>query len=371
MRIKLNKNRIALLIIFGGCIILNIAAWLSKGFCDWYGANIQPILYNAFGRPISLLPFSLGEFMIMALIVIILVTPISLLLLLIFLKGRRRLVLKIYGLVYIWILAFIVLTETLNCFILYHRSTFGETYGIPTAEHTNAELVELCDYLMVNTNDLAAQVQRDEDGKFILTADLDETARSAMAALADEFPQLGGYYVTPKAIINSYFMSQQYLMGIFFPFSFEANYNEQMYPSNLPETVCHELAHTKGFMLEDEANFIAFLACDRCDNVEYKYSAYLRALKYVLSEVKDNCSDEDIDHVYSLMSRDVAVDIKGNSDYWKSVQESDEGLLPSKTVAAVSDAAMEASLKMNGVADGKKSYGRMVDLMLNYGIGKK
>ena len=39
-------------------------------------------------------------------------------------------------------------------------------------------------------------------------------------------------------------------------------------------------------------------------------------------------------------------------------------------IAAVSDAAMEASLKMNGVADGKKSYGRMVDLLLNYGIGR-
>ena len=370
MKIRLNKNRIALLIIFGGCIILNIVAWLSKGFCDWYGENILPIWYNAFGRPIALLPFSLGEIMIMLFIIVILLTPPSLIVLLIVLKRRRRLVLKIYGLVWIWILAFIVLTETLNCFIIYHRSTFGETYGIETAQHTTGELVELCDYLTVRTNELSAQVTRDGDGKFVLTADLDETAKRSMAALGEEFPQLSGYYVTPKPIINSYFMSQQYLMGIYFPFSLEANYNYQMYPSNLPETVCHELAHTKGFMLEDEANFIAYLACDRSDNVEYRYSGNLRALKYVLSEVKDNCSDEEIDRIYSALANEVLIDIKGNSDYWKSVQESDEGLLPSKTVAAVSDAAMEASLKMNGVSDGKKSYGRMVDLLLNYGVGK-
>ena len=371
MKLKLNKNRIALLTIFGGCILLNVLAWLSKGFCDWYGENILPIWFNAFGRPIALLPFSLGEIMILLFIGVILLTPVSVIVLLIVMKRRRKKVLKIFGLVWIWILAFIVLTETLNCFILYHRSTFGETYDIPSEQHTPAELAELCDYLTVRTNELAKQVKRDEKGRFVLTSDLDETAKSAMKALSEEFPMLGGYYVTPKPVINSFFMSQQYLMGIYFPFSLEANYNDQMYPSNLPQTVCHELAHTKGFMLEDEANFISYLACDRCGNAEYAYSGNLRALKYVLTQVGDNCSEEDISRLYAAVDIEVIIDINGNADYWDSVQESDEGLLPSKTVAAVSDAAMEASLKMNGVSDGKKSYGRMVDLMLNYGIGKE
>ena len=371
MKLKLNKNRTALLIIFGGCILLNILAWLSKGFCDWYGENILPVWFSAFGRPIALLPFSLGEMMILLFIGVIILTPVSMTVLLIVMKGRRKKVLKVFGLVWIWIIAFIVLTETLNCFILYHRSTFGETYNIPTAQHTSGELTELCDYLTERTNELSRQVKRDEKGHFVLTSDLDVTARSAMEALGEEFPMLGGYYVTPKPVINSFFMSQQYLMGIYFPFSLEANYNDQMYESNLPQTVCHELAHTKGFMLEDEANFISYLACDRCGNAEYAYSGNLRALKYVLSQVRENCSDKEISRAYSALADEVIIDINGNADYWESVQESDEGLLPSKTVAAVSDAAMEASLKMNGVADGKKSYGRMVDLMLNYGIGKE
>lgn len=370
MKLKLNKNRIALIIIFSVCILLNILAWNSRPFCDWYGEHILPFWMSAFGRPIALLPFSLGEIMIIIAVALVLLTIPALIVLLIVLKRRRKTVLKVCGLIYIWIIAFIVVTETLNCFILYHRSTFGDTYGIPTAEHSSSELVELCDYLIANTNALSKQVPRAEDGTFILTADLDETARKAMAALGDEFPQLSGYYVTPKPIINSFFMSQQYLMGIYFPFSLEANYNKEMYSSNLPETVCHELAHTKGFMLEDEANFIAFLACDRCDNVEYRYSGYLRALKYVLSEVKDNCSDAEISKAYGSLAMEVVVDINGNSAYWRKVEESDEGLLPSKTVAKISDAAMETSLKLNGVEDGKKSYGRMVDLLLNYGIGK-
>ena len=369
-KLKLKKSTWALIAVFAACVILNVLAWLSASFSEWYGVHIFPIWVSAFGRPIALLPFSLGEFMIIAAIAVVLLTPVVLAVLLIVMKGRRKKVLKITGLIWLWIIAFILVTETLNCFILYHRRTFGETYGIEKGGHTNAELLELCDYLTVNTNALSELVQREENGKFILTTDLDKTCREAMEALGDEFPLLDGYYVTPKPVINSFFMSQQYLMGIYFPFSLEANYNQEMYPSNLPETVCHELAHTKGFMLEDEANFIAFLACDRSDDIEYRYSGYLRALKYVLSQVRSNCSDADISRVYGALAPGVVVDINGNVDYWQSVQESDEGLLPSKTVAKVSDAAMEASLKLNGVEDGKKSYGRMVDMLLGYGVGK-
>lgn len=41
----------------------------------------------------------------------------------------------------------------------------------------------------------------------------------------------------------------------------EANYNRQMYVANVPATLCHELSHLKGVILEDEANFLGYLAC--------------------------------------------------------------------------------------------------------------
>ena len=312
------------------------------------------------------MPISFGELLIWTAVIGVPLSLILLIVLLIIKKGRRRKLGKIYALTYLWIIAFIAVTETLNCFILYHCSTFAETYRIPQEQYTTAQLEELCGYLTARTNELSVQVQRDESGRFILTADLDETAKSAMKKLGKDYPQLSGFYVTPKPVMYSYFMSQQYLMGIYFPFTMEANYNDEMYPSNLPDTICHELAHTKGFILEDEASFIAFLACDASDNTEYRYSGYLNALKYVIGQVRDNCSAETVSQIYSRLDAGVIADMNGNSDYWQSVQESDKGLLPSKTVAKVSDKAMEASLKLNGVEDGKRSYGRMVDLLLNY-----
>lgn len=348
------------------CIILNVTAWISTAFCDWYRENIFPIWTEAYGRLTSLLPISFGELLIWTAVIGVPLSLVLLIILLIIKKGRRRKLGKLYALTYLWIIAFIAVTETLNCFILYHCSSFAETYGISQEQYTTAQLEELCGYLTARTNELSAQVQRDENSRFILTSDLDGTAKSAMKKLGENYPQLSGFYVTPKPVMYSYFMSQQYLMGIYFPFTMEANYNDEMYPSNLPDTICHELAHTKGFILEDEASFIAFLACDASDNTEYRYSGYLNALKYVISQARDNCSAETVSQIYSRLDAGVITDMNGNSDYWQSVQESDKGLLPSKTVAKVSDKAMEASLKLNGVEDGKRSYGRMVDLLLNY-----
>ena len=363
---KLKKSTKILISIFALCVILNALAWISTDFCDWYTKYIFPVWGNTLGRLTSLVPFSVGEILIIIALIGVPLSVILLLILLIKKKGRRKKVLKAYGLTYLWIIAFIALVETLNCFILYHCSTFAQLYDIPQKEHTTAQLEQLCEDLIVKANELAVQVERDQEGNFVLTADLNETAKEAMQNLGEEFPQLKGYYVTPKVVKNSYFMSQQYLMGIYFPFSMEANYNDLMYPSNMPDTVCHELAHTKGFIQEDEASFIAFLACTRSDNVEYRYSGYMSALKYVINKVEQYSTDEKKSELGDMISTQVAIDYWGNIDYWQGVQQEDKGLISSKTVAEISEKAMETSLKLNGVSDGKKSYGRMVDLLLNY-----
>ncbi|MGN0594539.1 MAG: DUF3810 domain-containing protein, partial [Hominimerdicola sp.] len=184
--------------------------------------------------------------------------------------------------------------------------------------------------------------------------------------LSAEFENLDGFYVTPKPIKKSFFMSQLNLMGIYFPFSMEANYNNDMYKAKLPDTVCHELAHTKGYIQEDEANFIAFVACDRSENADYRYSGYLSALSYVRNKIFEYADDNKKIEFDSSISDAVWADIDANREYWQEVKEKEDTVFDSETVSEISDKAMESSLKLNGVEDGKQSYGRMVDLMLNY-----
>ncbi|MBQ8107253.1 MAG: DUF3810 domain-containing protein [Ruminococcus sp.] len=361
--------KVQLIIIMGllaMCGVLNIVSWKSESFCNFYQGHIYPIWENLYGRMTSLMPFSFGELLIALGVVLIPLAFLALVFFMITGKFGRKRTGKIIGLFYLWVVTFVVLTETLNCFVLYHCPSFAKLGGISESKHTNEELEELGDRIVAQLNELAPQVKRDDQGCFVLTADLDETAKKSMQRLGEEFRYLDGYYVTPKSIYCSFFMSQMDLMGIYFPFSMEANYNNEMFKAKLPATICHELAHTKGFMREDEANFIAFVACDRSDNVEYRYSGYLSALTEVRNRIFVYADEEKMIEFDSAISEQVWKDIDANRSFWQSVEEAEDTVFDSRTVSEVSDKAMETSLHLNGVSDGKQSYGRMVDLMLNY-----
>lgn len=347
-------------------VILNIIAWNSRAFCDWYVEKVFPIWINTYSRFMSLFPFSVGEMLIIFALILLFGGIISLIVFLIIKKGKRKKILKIYGKTLSWIVVIVCLIQTLNCFILYHCTTFGDRYGIETKEHSVDDLIALGERVSKIANSYADKVHRDEEGRFILTADVNEVSKSAMRSLGEQYPQLDGYYPNPKPVLNSFFMSQQYLMGIYFPFTLEANYNQEMYESNMPETICHELAHLKGFILEDEANFIAYLACINSDNDDFAYSGSIAALKYIRNNISDYGTDEDLNNFYENLNTNILIDWNTSWQYWQDVQEDDSALISSKVVNKVSDVASEASLQMNGVDDGMQSYGRMVDLLLDY-----
>ena len=70
---------------------------------------------------------------------------------------------------------------------------------------------------------------------------------------------------------------------MFSPFTIEANYNQDIPDYEIPYTVCHELAHLKGWIREDEAGFIAYLACRESQEPALQYSGTLNALSYAMS----------------------------------------------------------------------------------------
>ena len=354
-----------------GAVLLEVIAVNSTAFSDWYRAHIYPIWVNTYGRLTSLFPFSVGEILIMIAVFGIPASLIALIALLIIKKGKRKKVGKVFGYVYLWIVTFVVVVQVNNCFVLYRTSNFAKTNGIPENQHTNEQLEMLGDAIVVQLNEAAEKVERDSENRIVMKCDYDETAKKAMKALGKEFKNLDGYYVTPKPITCSFFMSQMNLTGIYFPFSMEANYNNDCYKAKLPCTVCHELAHTRGYIQEDEATFIAVLACIRSDDAYYRYAGCLTALTYVRNKIFDYADDEKKAEFDSRISDKVWADIDANREYWDSVKEKEDTVFDTETVSKLSSDFVDSNLKLNGVEDGSKSYGRMVDLMLNYFIDKK
>lgn len=88
---------------------------------------------------------------------------VAMLVLVIVRKGKRKKTAKIFGLVYMWIVTFVVTVQTFNCFVIYHCSSFAELNGIPTEQHTRTELEALGNKLVTEINALSKEVERDSE----------------------------------------------------------------------------------------------------------------------------------------------------------------------------------------------------------------
>ena len=370
---KRKKSNVILAVIFLVVIVLNLIAWNSKTFCDFYVKYIFPIWVNIFARLAGMLSFSVGEIMLVAAL-LLLSAGLFLMLFMGILhfigyKNRKRFwyYCKKYYRVLLWICALEGVVMTCNCFILYHCSTFEEKYQVNGGDYKISELAAVRDHVVQKANELAKEMERDETGNIIYNEDMAWQAGEDMKRLSTRgYEQLAGYYPPPKGIMASEFLSQQYMQGYYFPFSLEANYNDVMYITNKPVTMCHELAHLKGFIYEDEASFISYLACIHSEDKLFQYSGYLSVLNYL-----DKAYYEAVDgnkELYAFHEK-ISAQVKRDNvfltqDSWEKVEK--KAVISTTTAKKASRVFLDASQKANGIEDGIASYNRVVGLLLDY-----
>mgnify|MGYP001156426125 FL=1 len=388
---KLHKILFAIGMI--GVIILNIASWKSVPFSDWYIKHIFPIWLNTYARLTSMVPISVGEIMLV-LSVAITLFGVCLFVYNLICKRKFKKAVRKFGIFYAWTVLIVCYVMTLNCFILYHGSSFSEKYMAHAAEpdtlvastsgnvivqtttysqnkeqskaYTKKDLAALRDYIVAQCNTLADEVDHDDSGAVYYDGDLIEASRQAMKKLGEDYDQLSGFYVTPKYLTCSEFFSQQYIMGYYFPFSMEANINSVMYITNVAPTVCHELAHTKGFIYEDDANLIGFLACIRSDDPFLQYCGYLSVLDYVNKDFIESIEKNGSVYKSHIRIRDVVAEdnIFLTKENWQEVEK--KAVVSTATVKKVSNTFMDTTLKLNGVEEGVLQYNNVVGLLLEY-----
>ena len=394
------KQRTALLA--GGMLFvivaLNTAAWNSTAFSDWYIDNIFRVWVSLYGGFTGLFPFSVGEWMLGAgglLIAIGVLLGLAMAgtgLVGKLREGSWRRGLGSFAAGYYrflgWTVLVVALVMTLNCFILYHGSTFSEQYfGEDSGEYELTELIAIYNRVTEECNRLAVEMERDDRGRALYTGtdgslgkldaksglrDMADCAARLMQELGEEYPRLRGFYPRPKALLSSDFMCQQYMQGYYFPFSMEANYNSVMYSLNIPATMCHELAHLKGYIFEDEANFIGYLACIQSEDAFIRYSGYLSVFNYLYRDLKraERESQMSYERAAAVIAPVVPDSLVWEDNIFVTEEEWDRinktALLDTELVDQVSDTFIDTSLKMNGVTDGAVSYSRVVKLLLQY-----
>lgn len=328
----------------------------DTGFAQWYAVHFFPFFPNTVGRLFSPLPFSVYEF---ALYLLALGFFCFLGTVLFFALFRRSGLGKLLSRFFRFLLcgaSAVLLMLTLTCSINYGRTSFGEAAGYSLRDSSVSELEALCEELAAQANEVAAQIPAGPSGGLSLEgADPGKQAKLAMAKLGERYPSLKGYYPNPKPVAFSWGMSHLRLTGMFSPFTIEANYNRNIPDYEIPYTICHELAHLKGWIREDEAGFIAYLACRESDDPAFRYSGTLNALTYAMNALYGAGWQDSYWRIYDSLPEKAKADYRFHNGYWKQFETK---------VAEVSTALNDGYLKANAQTDGVQSYGRMVDLLL-------
>ncbi len=350
-------KRIYLVLLFPLGYILTMLSKINPYVTEFYTANIYRPISSIISAVTGLAPFSLLEFSL----VIILPVFIFYLIISVFSKKRQGL---LDGVVHslsnlIAVASSLYLVFVLMCGVNYHRLPLSHHLGLEVKDSSPSELYQLCTQLISQTNDLASQIPRNEEGvaELSFAEGVGKASQDSYEETAKEYLILDGLFpITPKAVTLSYYMSYTDITGVFSPFTLEANYNDHVPGFFIPSTITHEMAHLRGFMREDEANFIGYLTTAHSSDPQIAYSGTILATIHSMNALYR--ADIDLfSQAYDLYSSQVRTDLSYHSSYWKAF----EGPV-SETVTQVND----NYLKANDQTDGVQSYGRMVDLLIAY-----
>lgn len=353
-------KRLWILLLFPLALLLLEIAKRSVYFTEEiFAKGIFHVYSQLYSSVTGLLPFSLAEMGI--LLGMVAIPAIIVWRIVVYIKGRgQRLYLITADLISLLCIGSAVyFMLVLGCSVNYYRKPVAEYLELTVRDSSAEELYALHTELAERTNAVRKQlVTEDDTGVYCLSVSERELAKlcdEAYEALAKEHSILHGVYPKPKRVLFSAVMSKTELTGVYVPFTMEANVNVDIPDYSIASTMCHELAHLRGFIREDEANYISYLACLASDSLEVQYSGLMEAL--ILSGNALYSKNPDLYYeVRATYDDGVNRDLAANSAYWAKFHDT--------KISNTAEKLNDTYLKVNNQSDGVQSYGRMVDLLL-------
>lgn len=353
---KFSKLFYVLCGIAGVSLILYLIGVISPTFSNVYNSSVGAALRAFLAHLTSWLPFSLAEFLIFS---------IPLLLVLVGIYAYRYRCES-------WKSTLIFLVTMLSVFSIffslfalgfgigYHTDTLDDRLGIKTEEVSADALYETSVWLTNEVNKAANGVRFGKDGFSVMPYELEELSDRLIDAyepICDAYPFVQRLDSSIKPVMASGLLSYTHITGIYTYFTGEANVNVAFPDYTLPFTAAHELAHQRGIARENEANFMAFLVTAASDDPYIRYSGYLNLFEYVANALYRTDSARYAEIIDMLDDR-VIGELRAYSAFFDTYRDS--------AAADLSDAVNDTYLKLHGNKAGTASYGLVVDLAVAY-----
>tara|TARA_R110002020_G_scaffold154714_3_gene335072 strand:- start:34496 stop:35569 length:1074 start_codon:yes stop_codon:yes gene_type:complete len=317
----------------------------------YYSNGIYPVISKAFRFVLGWIPFSFGDIMYAVLIIFLIYSIIKLI--------RKRFKNSLKFLTEALLIANIVY---LSFHVLwgfnYYRQPLHKVLKIDN-DYTTEQLISLTQRLIKRSNELHALLEPVDSNAVVFNQSISTIFNESVNGynqVEESFPKLD---YPPKSTKNSLFrypLSVMGFSGYLNPITNEAQINGLIPPHRWPLVTCHEQGHQLGFAKENEANFIGIIATTSNPDNYFKYSGYIFALRYCLSEVymRNPQAGE-------LLRDKIKIGILKNYaqsyEFWSSYTNPLEPYL---------EAFYSNFLKVNNQPAGMQSYNYVVALVVNY-----
>jgi hypothetical protein len=263
------------IIVLVSLLMIPAAFPVPAGFADFYHKFIY-IPYISVTLPIfDLIPPSLDMLTYAIMFLSIATLLLAIFTIIRFFTRKKSSKLEII-LFYIVVAGFICVAFLLNHVkVLDYTSSIEQRMGFEDKEFTDAEKAAFAEIVVAHLNELSVQVPRDENGNFHIEKYDMTVYKDALRNISDKVPYINGYYTTPLIPPDALEMLVLYSFEALEDPTFHTIiYSDYTSDLTFGVTPPHEIAHSQGYIREEEASFIGALACIKSDDVSLQYSGW-------------------------------------------------------------------------------------------------
>jgi len=336
-------------------ILIKFASTQSLWVEENYSNGIYPYI-SKFQRSIfGWIPFSIGDLFYAFLVLVIIFRTVQFIKYIFKKKVNRQYLLnglKQVIFFFLFVYLFFYGLWGLN----YSRKGVSYQLNLEMKKYSLQEIDTLTDLLQKRLNFYGDTIDLKQRDSFNKKRILFEKTTEAYLYANNLRPFLRYYPQSLKPSLFSYLGNYFGFQGYYNPFSGEGQVNTTIPRFLEPFVSAHEVAHQLGYAKENEANFVAFIACRSYPNSTFRYSLYFDMYLYAVTELgrKDSLLARSY---FEKLNPQVKKDIEDYKDFLRRNRN---------PVEPVISWIYDGYLQANDQPEGKRSYNQVVAFLIAY-----
>ena len=336
-------------------VLIKFASTQSLWVEENYSNGIYPLISSVQRSIFGWIPFSIGDFFYAFLVLVIIFKTVQFVKYLFKKKINRQYLLnglKQVIFLFLFIYVFFYGLWGLN----YSRKGISYQLNLEVKKYSLAEVDTVTNLLLERLNFYADTINLDQRDSFNKKKTLFEKTTEAFLYAQNNHPFLSYEPQSIKPSLFSYLGNYLGFQGYYNPFSGEAQVNTTIPKFLEPFVSAHEVAHQVGYGKENEANFVAYLACKAHPNNTFRYSVYFDMYLYAVSEL--GRQDSVLAKAYQeKLHPQPKKDIEEYKDFFRKYRNRIEPI-----ISWIYDGYLQA----NDQPEGKRAYNQVVAFLIAY-----